>query len=207
MMNFLINPDFEKYINDLITEEDDTVLEMEKYAEEKEFPIIGRQGGRLLYILTRLKNPKLVVEIGSGFGYSAYWFAKGIKNGKVVLIDYQEKNINKAREIFKKADLEKKAEFRVGDAVEIGQEYKNIDILFLDLEKMRYLEAVKKLEKNLSCDGIVIADNVLFQGKVMFESENRKAKLLHEFNRYMFEKYFCVILPVRDGILVAVRKS
>ncbi|WP_297455262.1 methyltransferase domain-containing protein, partial [Persephonella sp.] len=122
-MEFLINPKLEEYLKNLSVEDDPIVLEMEEYAKEKDFPIIGREGGRLLYLLTRLKNPKLVVEIGSGFGYSAYWFTKGLKNGKVVLIDYQEKNINLAKEFFSKAGLLDKAEFRVGDAIEIGQEY------------------------------------------------------------------------------------
>ncbi|WP_029520940.1 O-methyltransferase [Persephonella sp. IF05-L8] len=206
-MEFLVNLKFEEYLENLSIEEDPIVLEMEKYAEKKDFPIIGREGGRLLYLLTKLKNPRLVVEIGSGFGYSAYWFAKGLKKGKVVLTDYQEKNINLAKEFFTKAKLLDKAEFRIGDAIEIGQEYKNIDILFLDLEKAKYMEAIKTLEKNLSPDGMVIADNVLFQGKVLFEPENKKAKILNQFNKYMFENYFSVILPIRDGILVAVKKS
>ena len=205
-MEFLINPKLEEYLKNLSVEGDPIVLEMEKYAKEKDFPIIGREGGRLLYLLTRLKNPRLIVEIGSGFGYSAYWFAKGLKDGKVVLIDYQEKNINLAKEIFSKAGLLDKAEFRVGNAIEIGQEYKNIDILFLDLEKAKYMEAIKTLEKNLSPDGIVIADNVLFQGKVLFEPQHRKAKILDQFNKYMFENYFSIILLIRDGILVAVKK-
>ena len=205
-MDFLINPKLEDYLKNLSVEDDPVVLEMEKYAKEKDFPIIGRQGGRLLYLLTRLKNPELVVEIGSGFGYSAYWFAKGLKKGKVVLIEYQQRNIQTAKKFFKKAGLLNKTEFRVGDGVEIGKKYNNIDILFLDLEKIRYMEAIKTLEKNLSPNGIVIADNVLFQGKVIFEPENKKAKILNRFNRYMFENYFSIIFPIRDGILIAVKK-
>lgn len=205
-MEFLINPKLDEYLKNLSVEDDPVVLEMEKYAKEKDFPIIGRQGGRLLYLLTRLKNPELVVEIGSGFGYSAYWFAKGLKKGKVVLIEYQQRNIQTAKKFFKKAGLLDKAEFRVGDGVEIGKKYNNIDILFLDLEKIRYMEAIKTLEKNLSPNGIVIADNVLFQGKVIFEPENKKAKILNRFNRYMFENYFSIIFPIRDGILIAVKK-
>ncbi|WP_457642731.1 O-methyltransferase [Persephonella sp.] len=203
----ILNPDVEKYVQGLSEVEDSIILEMEEYAQSRDFPIIGRQGGRLLYLITAVKKPRLVVELGSGFGYSGYWFAKALTDGKVVLIDYQEKNIKKAQEFFQKGNLTDRAEFRVGDAVQIGQEYRNIDILFLDLEKVRYLEAVKKLEKNLSDDGLIIADNVLFQGKVISQPENKKAKLLDQFNRYMSEHYFSVILPVRDGILLAVRKT
>ncbi|MDQ7055175.1 MAG: hypothetical protein Q9M89_01155 [Persephonella sp.] len=125
---------------------------------------------------------------------------------RLCLIDYSERNINLAKEFFKEGNLLDKICFRVGDAISIGQEYRNIDILFLDLEKVRYLEAIQTLEKNLSEDGIVIADNVLYQGKVVFEKEDRKAKVLDSFNRYMSENYFSVILPVRDGILVGIKK-
>ena len=202
----IINTEVEKYLKSLPDIEDPVIRKMEDYAQKVDFPIIGREGGKLLYLITKIKNPSLVVEIGSGFGYSGYFFAKALKKGKVVLIDYLDRNINLAKDFFKEGKLIEKAQFRVGDAVQIGQEYKNIDILFLDLEKVRYLEAIQILEKNLSEDGIIIADNVLYQGKVVFEKEDRKAKVLDSFNRYMFENYFSVILPIRDGILLGVKK-
>ncbi|MBK3331844.1 methyltransferase domain-containing protein [Persephonella atlantica] len=202
----IINTEVEKYLKSLPDIEDPVMRKMEEYAAKNDFPIIGREGGKLLYLITKIKNPSLVVEMGSGFGYSGYFFAKALKKGKVVLIDYLDRNINLAKDFFKEGNLLDKAQFRVGDAVQIGQEYKNIDILFLDLEKVRYLEAIQILEKNLSEDGIIIADNVLYQGKVVFEKEDRKAKVLDSFNRYMFENYFSVILPIRDGILLGVKK-
>ncbi|SNZ03685.1 Predicted O-methyltransferase YrrM [Persephonella hydrogeniphila] len=207
MFDYIINPKVESYIKNLSVEEDPLIKEMEEYARKNDFPIIGREGGRVLHLIAKIKNPELIVEVGSGFGYSAYWFLKALKKGKVVLTDYQEKNIKLARQFLDKGGFRDRAEFRVGDGIKIGKEYKNIDILFLDLEKARYLEAIKELENNLSDDGIVIADNVLFQGKVIFEPENRKSKILREFNSYMFEKFFSVILPVRDGILIACKKS
>ncbi len=202
----IINTEVEKYLKSLPDIEDPVIRKMEDYAQKVDFPIIGREGGKLLYLITKIKNPSLVVEIGSGFGYSGYFFAKALKKGKVVLIDYLDRNINLAKDFFKEGNLLDKAQFRVGDAVQIGQEYKNIDILFLDLEKVRYLEAIQILEKNLSEDGIIIADNVLYQGKVVFEKEDRKAKVLDSFNRYMFENYFSVIIPIKDGILLGVKK-
>ncbi len=203
----IINTEFEKYLKSLPDIEDPVIRKMEEYAAKNDFPIIGREGGKLLHLITKIKNPSLVVEMGSGFGYSGYFFAKALKKGKVVLIDYLDRNINLAKDFFKEGKLIEKAQFRVGDAVQIGQEYKNIDILFLDLEKVRYLEAVKTVEKNLSEGGIIIADNVLYQGKVLFEKEDRKAKVLDSFNRYMFENYFSVIIPIRDGILLGVKKE
>ncbi|WP_457626255.1 O-methyltransferase [Persephonella sp.] len=207
MLGYILNPEVEKYLKSLPQERDTVLEEMEEYAGKNNFPIIGREGGRVLHLITKIKNPRLIVEIGSGFGYSAYWFAKASEKGKVVLTDYQEKNINLAKRFFEKGGIENKAKFRVGDGIEIGKEYKNIDILFLDLEKARYLEAIKELENNISENGIVIADNVLLQGKVILEPESRKSKIIREFNEYMFKKFFSVIIPIRDGILIACKKS
>ncbi|NPA13325.1 MAG: O-methyltransferase [Aquificae bacterium] len=204
-MEFLVNPNVERYINSLL-KVDNVVEEMEEYAKGRGFPIIGRQGGYLLYLITKIKKPKLVVELGSGFGYSGYWFAKGITDGKVVMIDYLQENLDRAREFLGKAKLLDKVEMRVGDAVQIGREYKGIDILFLDLEKARYMEAVKSLEENLSEGGIIIADNVLFQGKVLNSKNDRKAKVLDSFNRYIHKHYDATILPVRDGLLIATKR-
>ncbi len=204
---FIVHPQVEEYILELLDIDDPVVKEMEKYAEEKDFPIIGRQGGFFLYLITKIKNPRLVVEVGSGFGYSAYWFAKGLKSGKVVMTDYREDNLELAKKFLDRAGLLDRIEMKAGDGIEIAKDYADIDILFLDLEKAKYMDAIKLLENNLSNDGIIIADNVLFQGKVVFEKDNKKARILDSFNRYIHQKYDATILPVRDGLLVATRKS
>jgi len=203
---YIINFEIGKYIDNLLQTDDPVVKEMEKYAEEKDFPIIGRQGGFFLYLITKIKNPRLVVEVGSGFGYSAYWFAKGLKKGKVVMTDYREDNLKLAEKFLSRAGLLDRVEMKAGDGIEIAKDYTDIDILFLDLEKAKYVDAVKLLENNLSEDGIIIADNVLFQGKVVFEKDNKKAHILDRFNRYIHQNYDATILPVKDGILLATKR-
>ncbi len=204
-MNWITNPDIEKYIESLSVVDDPVLIEMEEIGHRENFPIVDRLVGRFLYVITKLKKPSLVVELGSGFGYSAYWFAKAIDNGKVILTDYQEKNIERAREFFKKGGLEEKAEFYTGDAVEIAKNFKNIDILFLDLEKTRYLEAVKSLENNLSKGAVIIADNVLWHGNVIDKNPDKKTIAVKQFNEYMFSHYFSSILPLRDGVLISMK--
>ena len=201
-MEYINNPLIEEYIKNLIPV-DETILEMEKKAEQENFPIVDRIVGKFLYFLTVLKSPKLIVEIGSGFGYSGYWFAKGLKRGKVVLTDYKDENLQKAKEFFKKGRLIDKAIFEVGDGIEIAKKYKNIDILFLDLEKGRYREAVESLKENLSEDSIIVADNVLWKGKVIDKNPDKKTKKIKEFTEYMFKEFDTVVLPVRDGILIS----
>ncbi|MEZ0323226.1 MAG: O-methyltransferase [Hydrogenothermaceae bacterium] len=207
---FIVNPQIEEYIQNLtesIKFDNDILLQMEEYGRQTNFPIVERKVGVLLYIITKIKKPKLVVEMGSGYGYSAYFFAKAIDHGKVVLTDFQQKNIDMAKNYFEKAGLLDKAEFRVGNALEIVKEYKNIDILFLDLEKVKYFEAIKLMENNLSDNGLVIADNVLWYGNVVLENIDKKTEVIKEFNRYMFEsgKFISQIVPIRDGVLIGLK--
>jgi len=196
------NPQIEEYIKNFI-EVDDVILEMEKLAKQQNFPIVDRVVGKFLYFITKLKNPKLIVEIGSGFGYSAYWFAKALNEGNVVLTDYKFENLNLAEEFFRKGHMVDKAVFRYGDGIEIAREYIDIDILFLDLEKARYLEAVQTLEMNLAPNSLVIADNVLWHGKVLDPNPDEKTKKIKEFTDYMFKNFDTTILPIRDGVLLS----
>lgn len=205
---FITNPYIENYIRNLTNVEDKVLLEMEELGHKLNFPIVDRLVGKFIYLITKIKNPKLIVELGSGFGYSGFWFAKALIDGKVVLSDYKEENINKAKEFFKKGNLLEKAEFHIGDALEIANQYKNIDILFIDHEKSRYLEAIKTLENNLSENALVIADNILWNGKVLEQNLDNQTKKIKEFTKYMFEnkKFETCIVPIRDGILLAMKK-
>ena len=202
---FITNPEIENYIRKLTVVEDEVLLEMEKLGHKLNFPIVDRLVGKFLYLITKIKSPKLVVELGSGFGYSGYWFAKALSNGKVILSDYKEENINKAKQFFKMGNLINKAEFYVGDALEIAKQYKDIDILFIDHEKSRYLEAIQTLEDNLADNALVIADNVLWDGKVLDENPDKQTRRIKEFTEYMFnnKNFETCIVPIRDGVLLA----
>ncbi len=202
---FITNPEIENYIRKLTVVEDEVLLEMEKLGHKLNFPIVDRLVGKFLYLITKIKSPKLVVELGSGFGYSGYWFAKALSNGKVILSDYKEENINKAKQFFKMGNLINKAEFYVGDALKIAKQYKDIDILFIDHEKSRYLEAIQTLEDNLADNALVIADNVLWDGKVLDENPDKQTRRIKEFTEYMFnnKNFETCIVPIRDGVLLA----
>lgn len=203
----ITDPRIEKYLMNLSVEHDRHILEMERIAKEKNFPIVDRLVGRLLFVLTKLKSPRLIVELGSGFGYSAYWFARALEKGKVVLADHSEENIGYARRTFKDAGMIRRAEFRVGNATEIAKQYKNIDILFIDIDKHQYLEAVMTLLPNLSRNALIIADNSLWYGRVTGRKRDRDTLGIKRFNDYMFASrdFFTTIIPLRDGVLVATR--
>ena len=195
------------YLMRLSKEDDGHILAMERLAKKKEFPIVERMVGRLLFLLTKLKAPKLIVELGSGFGYSAYWFAKALDKGKVVLTDYREENIEYAKNLFQEAGMMRKAEFRTGDALVIAREYQDIDILFIDIEKHQYLEALRTLIPRLNSNALIIADNSLWYGKVAEKGRDRNTRELQTFNNYLFRHpdFVTVIVPLRDGVLLAYK--
>lgn len=205
----ITDPKIEKYLMNLSAESDRYILEMEKRAKQNDFPIVDRLVGRLLFVLTKLRKPNLVVELGSGFGYSAYWFSRAIEKGKVVLTEYTKENLDHAKKTFRESGLIPKAEFRVGNAIEIARGYRNIDILFIDIDKHQYLEAVKTLLPHLSKNALVIADNTLWYGKVAGRNKDRDTMGIKSFNDYMFasEDFFTTIVPLRDGVLVAYKVS
>lgn len=207
----ITDPRIESYIMDLAPGEDPFLEAMEERAKETGVPIIDRLVGRLLYILTRLKKPGLVVELGSGFGYSSYWFARALGNqGKVVLTDYSEQHMAYARKIFSEAGLSARAEFRVGDALRIGGEYENVDLLFIDIDKYQYLEAIRVMLPKLAENALVIADNALWHGTVAEENPQFKdSGAVRRFNEFMFSQgdFFTTIVPLRDGVLLAYKIS
>lgn len=198
----------EQYIMGLAPESDPLLLDMEQYARERDFPIVDRLVGRLLYLLASIRQPRLVVELGSGFGYSAYWFARAMREGRIVLTDRSADNLERARSTFSKAGFTVEAEFHEGDALGIANNYRDIDILFIDLDKKGYPDAIRALRDRLSPGALVIADNTLWYGRVASGNTSPETQAVMEFNRMMFEdkEFFSTIVPLRDGVLIAVRQ-
>src|SRR6266540_6467498 len=134
----ITDPDVEDYIRGLLARHDEPVLvEMEAEAKELGFPIVGRMVGVVLEILARSMDARRVFELGSGFGYSAYWFARAVgPGGEVHLTDGDPENERKAADYLGRAELWERATFHVGDAVTalrdtVGQ----FDVVYCDIDK------------------------------------------------------------------------
>lgn len=115
-----------------------------------------------------------------------------------------------ARKIFNEAGLSGRAEFRVGDALRIGGEYENIDLLFIDIDKYQYPEAIRVMLPKLAANALVIADNALWHGTVAEEDPQFKdSGAMRQFNEFMFNHgdFFTTIVPLRDGVLLAYKLS
>ena len=172
----------------------------------------GHLQGRFLSFITKLQQPKFIIEIGTYTGYSALCLAEGLaENGKLISIDVNEETSAFAKSFIQKTELANKIELVLGDAKEyIPKITEIIDLVFIDADKKNYLNYYHLVIDKLSKGGLIIADNVLWSGKItMPESEMDKETLaLHQFNQFVQqdERVENILLPVRDGLMVIRKK-
>ena len=209
METVITSPEIERYIRNLYPLEDPILKEMEELGEKINFPLIGPLVGRLLYQLTKLASAKKVFEMGSGFGYSAFWFALALpEDGVVHLTDQSKKNLDLAKRYFTQANLIHKAQFHVGDAVEILSKLdESLDVVLLDLDKEGYPKALALAKEKLKVGGLLIADNLLWFGQVLERRGDRATEAIKQFNQTLFNdcSFVSTLLPIRDGVGVAYK--
>lgn len=205
----IVHPDIVEYLLNITPERDEVLSDMEELAVEKNFPIIGPLVGRTLYVLAQSIQAKRVLELGSGYGYSAYWFAKAIsKEGTVVCTDGEPLNAERAKEYFRRGKMTQKVDFRVGDALKIIDDLDGtFDIIFNDLDKHQYPKAFRKALPRLRKGGLLISDNVLWHGKILDKKPDADTAGILTYNRliYSSKELFTTILPLRDGVSVSIK--
>jgi predicted O-methyltransferase YrrM len=210
-IDYLVHPRIETYIQSLDRTADPVLEEMEKLAARKSFPIVGAHAGRLLGILTRATAARRILELGSGFGYSAWWFARSLPpGGRVVCTDFSPENRALALGFLAKARLAERIEFLVGDALEAARTLAGgFDIVFNDVDKESYPGSVPVAVSLLRPGGLFITDNALWYGKVAESSATDSSTLaIRRFNQLLHgsAELEAVILPVHDGLAVAVKR-
>ena len=189
------------------------LLEMEAHAKERGFPIVGRNVGVTLEVLARAVGARRIMELGSGFGYSAYWHARAVgPDGEVHLTDGDPENANEAADYLKRAGLAERVEFHVGDAVtELGRLEGEFDVVFCDIDKDGYPDAWRAASERIRPGGLYVCDNVLWYGRVAVEDPDdarpHYTEAVLEHNRLVAEdeRYLSTIVPTRDGVMVAIR--
>jgi caffeoyl-CoA O-methyltransferase len=211
-----VNPAIEEYMRSLVSRTDHPVLtEMEKEAENNNFPIIGRLVGIFLETMARAINAKRVFEFGSGYGYSAYWFAKAVgKEGIVICSDGDPLNKEKAEQYLDSAELGNRVNFHTGYAQEIFSETEGLfDICYNDVDKGQYPEIWHLAKNKINPGGLYIADNVLWHGRVAVENYvdivPGWTEAIMEHNQLIFNdpEFDAFISPTRDGVVVARKKT
>lgn len=207
----IVSPAVAAYMRELQVRHDEPVLlEMEAHAREHDFPIIDRLCGVMLEVLARSVGARRVVELGSGYGYSGYWFSRAIgPDGELHLTDGDEANAAMAGGYLGRAGLDGPVEFHVGDAVAtLATLTGDFDIVYVDIDKEGYPDAWRAARERIRVGGLYICDNVLWSGRVTNpEPRSRSTKAIQEHNRLIADDpdYLSTIVPTRDGVMVALR--
>ena len=208
----IVDPAIDRYLHDLANPDDPILREMELLAAESNFPIVGPQVGRLLQILVQTSGARRVLELGSGFGYSAYWFARGVgPEGLVILTESSADQAALARSFLERGGLDTRTRTEVGDALEIvdaiGGEY---DIVFNDIDKENYPQVLEKAARVLRPGGLFISDNMLWYGAVLDDAPDKPSTQgIKELTRMLYEwdEFETVLIPIRDGLTVSVYRG
>ncbi len=199
------------YLYSMLPKRDEVLAEMEAYATQHNVPIVGPAVARVLQQLAMLINARTVFELGSAIGYSTVWWAHAVgEKGRVVYTDGDSRNAERARAYFERAGVAKRITIHTGDALEFLSEQKQeFDVIFNDVDKEDYPRVLRLVLPRLRKGGLFITDNVLWSGRVADKnSSDPQTKAILEFNRLLYKspEFFTTILPIRDGLAVAVKR-
>ena len=166
--------DIERFAAAVGPQPDDVLIEMDDRAAETGFPTVGPAVGGWLQQLAGVVGAERVFEFGSGYGYSAYWFARGLPaDGELVLTEIDADELEDAREYLDRGGFDATLRFELGDAIETIDSYEGpFDVVLIDNEKDRYVEAFEAVRGNVPVGGVVVADNMT-AGPFDFEEIHR----------------------------------
>jgi predicted O-methyltransferase YrrM len=201
----------EDYLYSLLPPRDEVLTEIEAEAAKRDIPIVGPAVGRILYQLALMIGAKTVFELGSAIGYSTIWWARAVgEGGRVIYTDGDRKKAEEARRYFDRAGVSGRITLHTGDALEFLSEQKQeYDIIFNDVDKEDYPRVFKLVLPRLRKGGLFVTDNVLWSGRVAQKDPSEAStRAILEFNRLLYGSpdLFTTILPIRDGVAVAVKK-
>ena len=220
----VLHPSINEYLLEVIPKRDEVLTEMEAYARENRFPIVGPLVGRVLHQLVLLTNPTRIFEMGSGFGYSAYWMAKALQQpeGRIICTDGSQENADRAADYLARGGIADRIDYRVGNALEIIDETEgDFDIIYNDIDKDGYPDAFHKAIPRLRSGGLFITDNMLWLGRVVTYDTEADVQGLDEEDQWVHKTtvgvkeltqllysspdVFTTIIPLRDGVSVAIK--
>jgi len=207
----LVNPDIEEYLRKLYDDGDLVRREMEELAAARHFPIVGPLVGRSLSVLARAIGARRVFELGSGYGYSALFFANAVgPEGIVHCTDTSEENVQLAEKFLGRAGVFSRVTYHREEATAALRRVGGIwDIVYNDIDKDGYPATVDLAFEHLRPGGLFITDNVLWSGRVLPGHDDKSASTrgVIEFTRRLLghKGFLTSINPTRDGVAVALR--
>ena len=212
-LDAIIQREQAEYLDQLLTQHDPLLEEMEKYAAEHRVPIADREVARFLEISARACGAKRALEIGMAISYSVIHLLRGMgKDGLVVTIEPNEEMIRASEGYLGRAGLRDQVRIERGKALEVMPRLtETFDLLFIDAVKEEYRRYLDLGLERLRPGGLVIVDNLLWGGKVADDSEQSDSSTLalRDFNHYFVNHPHLAseVLPVGDGLGYAVKTS
>ena len=171
----------------------------------------GHLQGRVLSMLTHMIQPKVILEVGTYTGYSALCMAEGLaEDGKLITLDINEELHDQVQGYFDESDYSDQIDYRIGNAMELIPEINEpFDLVFIDADKKNYLNYYNLVIDQVRSGGFIIADNVLWSGKVVqTEKITKDTQVILDFNRFVQEddRVENVLFPIRDGLMIVRKK-
>lgn len=169
----------------------------------------GPYQGRVLSMISKLKQPKTILELGTFTGYATLCLAEGLqKDGEIHTIDINEELVDFQRKYFNRSKYEHQIFQHLGDALEIIPKLnKTFDLIFIDADKPNYVNYFHLIIDKLNPGGIILSDNVLWHGKVVepLDSKDASTKAVLDYNTLLKEdpRIETVLLPIRDGLTIS----
>jgi predicted O-methyltransferase YrrM len=210
----IINIKAEDYAARFTTPADDLLQEIEKYTIENHPQAVMLSGpiqGKLLEMISLMINPQRILEIGTFMGYSALCLAKGLTpNGQLHTLELRKEDAKTSRSYFSKSLYSKQIILHEGDALQIIPTLRETwDLIFIDADKVNYINYYELTLPMLKKGGFILADNVLFHGEVLEEDiAGKNAKAIHAFNEHLKKdnRVQQVLITVRDGLMLVQKK-
>ena len=213
-----INFDFiVRYIRELVS---DDIFVLYDFAADKNIPVAKPETAKLLYLLTLIKRPLRVLELGTGVGSSAAIMAKALPNGgKILTVEKNTDNYYEAKKLFEENGLSDTIKAVNGDAIEVleelaGKKEEKFDFIFLDGAKMQYLPSYSYIKELLTDNGVWVSDNVLYKGMIATDDlyDKRKRSIIKSLRQFLDKishdkDLQTVVIPIGDGVALTVKKG
>ncbi len=207
-MEFL-PPDIDAYAKAHTSKASDLLIRIERETHAEVLMsrmVSGHLQGRFLSMVSNMIKPHSILEIGTFTGYSAICLAEGLAtDGKIITIDVNEELEERVRRYFKEAGLEHRIDYRIGDAVQIIPLIETTyDLVFIDADKENYSLYYDMVFDKVNDGGFILADNVLWSGKVVQAKLDKDTRAIDDFNRKINEdsRVKTMLLPLRDGMML-----
>jgi predicted O-methyltransferase YrrM len=203
-----------QYLDGLVAPRPPEMMEMEAYARQTGFPIIGPASGQFCYTIARMIGARRIFEMGSGYGYSTSWFARAVKEnggGTVHHVVWSSDLSQRARRHLAALGFDGIVQYHVSEAVRTLRETDGpFDLIFNDIDKDAYPASLPVIGEKLRPGGVLIVDNMLWHGRV-FDSRDQSDDTLgvRTLTRQITSDPAWVVslAPIRDGLLVAYKKG